>query len=168
MAQATIARTDAAGTAGVIARPPLIFLLLLLAGSGADHLLPLPRVLPGVGLAHWISAAFAAVLLLAGAGLVAAGMRNFVRAGTPVPTDQPTRALVTAGIHRWTRNPIYLGMLLFYLGIGIMMRSSWILLLWLPFAIIIRVGVVAREEKYLEARFGDAYLQYRKRVRRWL
>ena len=100
--------------------------------------------------------------------LTAAGIRNFSRAATPVPTNQPTRALVTTGIHGWSRNPIYVGMFLVYGGIGIAARSPWIVILTLPLAITIRYGVVAREEAYLERRFGDAYRDYKARVRRWL
>jgi protein-S-isoprenylcysteine O-methyltransferase Ste14 len=106
--------------------------------------------------------------MLIGLALFAAGIRNFSRAGTPVPTNQPTRALVTSGIHGWTRNPIYLGMFLVYIGIGASARSPWTLILILPLAITIRDGVVAREEEYLERRFGDAYRHYKARVRRWL
>jgi protein-S-isoprenylcysteine O-methyltransferase Ste14 len=100
--------------------------------------------------------------------LAAAGIRNFARAATPVPSNQPVRALVRTGIHGWSRNPIYLGMFLLYVGIGLVVRSPWILLLTLPLAITIRYGVVAREEAYLERRFGDAYRDYKARVRRWL
>jgi len=77
-------------------------------------------------------------------------------------------ALVTTGMHGWSRNPIYLGMFLVYGGIGLTVRSPWILLLMLPLAITIRYGVVAREEGYLELRFGDTYREYTARVRRWL
>jgi protein-S-isoprenylcysteine O-methyltransferase Ste14 len=76
--------------------------------------------------------------------------------------------LVTAGIHGLTRNPIYLGMFLIYGGIGVAAQNTWILVLTLPLAILIRYGVVAREEAYLERRFGNAYLDYRQRVRRWI
>jgi protein-S-isoprenylcysteine O-methyltransferase Ste14 len=75
---------------------------------------------------------------------------------------------VTRGIHGWSRNPIYLGMFLVYGGIGIAVRSPWILILLLPLAATIRYGVVAREEAYLERRFGAAYRHYKARVRRWL
>jgi protein-S-isoprenylcysteine O-methyltransferase Ste14 len=126
------------GTAGVIARPPLLFLAALLTGFVLDRLLRLP--FPGIDLAHWI---IGGSLILIGLALAAAGIRNFSRAGTPVRSIHPTRALVTTGIHGWTRNPIYLGMFL-------------------------RYGVVAREEAYLERRFGDAYRDYKARVRRWL
>jgi protein-S-isoprenylcysteine O-methyltransferase Ste14 len=159
-----------AGTAGVIARPPLLFLASLLLGFVSDHLLPLPMLFPvsRSGLVHWISATIGGSLILIGIAFFAAGIRNFASRATPVPTNEPTRALVSTGIHGWSRNPIYLGMFLVYVGIGIVVRSPWVLILALPLAITIRYGVVAREEAYLERRFGDAYRDYKARVRRWL
>ncbi len=153
------------GTAGVVARPPLLFLAALLLGHASDHQLPLPFAVPEADAVHWIIAGF---LILVGLALAAAGIRNFSRAGTPVPTNQPTRALVTTGIHGWSRNPIYVGMFLVYGGIGVAAQSPWTLILTLPLAITIRYGVVAREEAYLEWRFRDAYRDYKARVRRWL
>lgn len=153
------------GTAGVIARPPLLFLAALLIGFVLDRLLRLPFPVPGIDLVHWF---IGGSLILIGLALAAAGIRNFSRAATPVPTNEPTRALVTTGVHGWTRNPIYLGMFLVYGGIGVAAQSPWTLILTLPLAITIRYGVVAREEVYLERRFGDAYLDYKRRVRRWL
>ena len=151
--------------AGVIARPPLLFLGALLLGFVADRLLPVPLAVQGSGPFRWV---VAGSLILAGLGLFAAGIGNFSAAATPVPTNEPTRALVTTGIHGWTRNPIYLGMFLVYGGIGIATRSPWTLVLTLPLAVTIRYGVVAREEAYLEGRFGDAYRDYKARVHRWL
>src|SRR5262245_19880741 len=101
------------GTAGVIARPPVLFLAAVLLGLVSDRLLPLPLGLPG-GLVRWI---VAAALILGGLALATAGIRNFSRAGTPVPTNEPTCALVTSGIHGWTRNPIYVGLFLIHGGI---------------------------------------------------
>lgn len=153
------------GTAGVIARPPFLFLAALGLGLVADRLLPLP--LPGdiPGPVAWI---VGGGLILAGLAVAAAGIRNFARAGTPVPTTEPTRALVTTGIHARSRNPIYVGLFLLYAGIGIAALSPWTLVLGLPLAIVMRHGVVAREEAYLERRFGDRYREYRSRTRRWL
>ena len=152
--------------AGVIARPPLLFLAALLIGFVSDRLLALPVAISGGGgLVHRM---IPGALILFGLSLVTAGIRNFSRAATPVPTYQPTRALVTTGIHGWTRNPIYLGMFLCYGGIGLGMRSPWMLVLTLPLAITIRYGVIAREEAYLERRFADAYRDYQTGVRRWL
>ena len=148
--------------------PPFLFLVALLLGFISDHLLPLPFPVSRIGPAHWISAVIAGSLILIGIGVFAAGIRNFSSAATPVQGTMPTRALVTTGVHGWSRNPIYLGMFLVYGGIGIVVRSPWILILALPLAITMRYGVVAREEAYLERRFGDAYRDYKARVRRWL
>lgn len=152
-------------TAGVIVRPPLLFLAALLLGLASDHLLPLPFVVPETDLVHRM---IAGSLILIGLALAAAGIRDFSRAGTPVPTNEPTRALVTTGIHGWSRNPIYVGMFLVYGGFGVAARSPWTLILTLPLALTIRYGVVAREEAYLERRFGDTYRDYKAGVRRWL
>ncbi len=156
------------GTAGVIAPPPLLFLAALLLGFVVDHLLSLPRPFTRGSSAHMISAIVAGFFIVGGLALAGAGIRNFSRAGTPVPTNEPTRALVTTGIHSWTRNPIYLGLFALYLGVAIAVRSPWLLILALPLALGIRYGVVAREEAYLKGRFGRAYEDYKTGVRRWL
>ena len=167
--------TDRAGqqetdteTAGIVARPPFVFLAAVLLGFVLDHLLPLPISFARVGLFHGISAVIAGLLFLTGIAVFSAGIRNFTGAATPVQGNKPTRTLVTTGVHGWSRNPIYLGMFLVYGGIGLAVLSPWILILVLPIATTIRYGVVAREEAYLERRFGDTYRDYKARVRRWL
>jgi protein-S-isoprenylcysteine O-methyltransferase Ste14 len=154
-----------AATTGIITRPPVLYLACLLLGLGLDRVLPLPLDVAGTALTQWMAGGG---LILVGGAIMAAGVRNFSRAATPVPSNQPVRVLVTAGIHGWSRNPIYVGMFLVYAGIGIAAQSPWILILALPLAITLRYVVVAREETYLERRFGDAYRAYRARVRRWL
>jgi protein-S-isoprenylcysteine O-methyltransferase Ste14 len=148
-----------------IARPPLLYLACLLLGLALDRVLPQPLILPEAALIRWT---MGGGLILIGAAIMAAGIRNFSHADTPVPSNRPVRALVTTGIHGWSRNPIYVGMFLLYAGIGIAACSPWVLILALPLVIILRYGVVAREETYLERRFGDAYRDYKARVRRWL
>jgi protein-S-isoprenylcysteine O-methyltransferase Ste14 len=155
-------------TAGAVVRPPYLFLAALLLGFVLDHVLPLSFPVSRIGLAHWISAGVAGLLIVIGIAAFAAGVRSFSSATTPVQGTKPTSALVTSGIHGWSRNPIYLGMFLLYVGIGLVVRSPWILILTLPLAITIRYAVVAREETYLERRFGDAYRHYKTHVRRWL
>lgn len=156
--------TDTA-VARVIARPPFLYLACLLLGPAMDRVLPLPPRFPDAALIRWT---VGGGLILIGVAIAAAGIRNFSRAATPVPSNQPVRALVTTGVHGWSRNPIYVGMFLLYAGIGVAARSPWILILALPLIIILRYGVVAREEAYLERRFGEAYRDYKARVRRWL
>jgi protein-S-isoprenylcysteine O-methyltransferase Ste14 len=163
MVSPTISETR---TAGVIIRPPLLFLGALAAGFTLDHLLPIPLIVPREGeLLHQL---IPASLALLGLALAFAGIRNFTRAGTPVPTTQPTKSLVTTGIHGWRRNPIYLGMTILYLAIGVAVRSPWIITLILPTLLIIRYGVIAREERYLSEQFGDVYDEYASKVRRWI
>ena len=159
---------DNGATAGVIGRPIRFFPAAVLLGFLLDRLLPLPFALPRIGSVHWISVIIAATLILIGIALFAAGVRNFSRAETPLPTNQPARVLVTTGIHGRTRNPVYLGFFLMYVGIGLAVHSLWILVLTMPIAAAIRYGVVAREEAYLERRFGDIYRDYKARVRRWV
>jgi protein-S-isoprenylcysteine O-methyltransferase Ste14 len=152
-------------TPGMVMRPPRLYLACLFLGVALDRALPLPLDLPGTALIEWIAGAG---LILIGGAIFAAGVRNFSRVATPVPGNQPVCALVTGGIHGWSRNPIYVGMSLVYAGIGIAARSPWIFILALPLAIVMRCVVVAREEAYLALRFGDAYRGYKQRVRRWL
>ncbi len=154
-----------ADTAGVVGRPIRFFPAAVLLGLALDSLLPLAFFVPATGALPW---AVGGTLVLIGLALFAAGVRTFSRSSTPLPTNQPARVLVTTGIFRRTRNPVYLGFFLIYIGIGVVMQSPWILLLLLPLAITIRYGVVAREEAYLERRFGDAYRDYTSRVGRWL
>jgi protein-S-isoprenylcysteine O-methyltransferase Ste14 len=151
--------------AGGIRRPPFLYLACLALGFALDRLLPLPPTFPEVTLIRW---AAGGGRIAVGLAIMAAGIHNFSRAATPVPSNQPVRVLVTTGIHGWSRNPIYVGMLLLYAGIGIAARSPWVLVLALPLVIILRLGVVAREETYLERHFGDSYRDYKARVRRWL
>jgi len=152
-------------TSGALVRPPFLFLGCLILGIVLDRVLPPPLSLPESALIRW---AVGGGLILLGVAIFAGGVRNFFRAATPVPSNQPVRALVTTGIHGWSRNPIYVGMFFLYAGIGIAARSPWVLILALPLLITLRYGVIAREEAYLERRFGDAYRDYKARVRRWL
>lgn len=152
-------------TAGVIARPPFLFLGALILGfalnAWRDWPIAGPDYRPGL-------LTIGVALIIAGAAFVAAGVLNFRQAQTPVPTNEPTRALVTSGIHGRSRNPIYVGLFAIYFGIALTANSAWVALLVLPLAAIMRYGVVAREEVYLERLFGQDYRDYKARVRRWL
>jgi protein-S-isoprenylcysteine O-methyltransferase Ste14 len=152
-------------TARPIVRPPRLFLALLLLGLVLDRLVPLHASAREGGAGHWI---LGVVLVGIGFALATAAIRNFGRAGTPVPTIEPTRALVTTGLHGRSRNPIYVGPFLIYAGVAVAAHSTWMLILAVPLAITMRYGVVAREEAYLERRFGDDYRAYKAHVRRWL
>lgn len=147
--------------AQVIAHPPLIYLAGILVGLGLDALWPAPRLTASVqyGLGGALIAIGVIVVLVCGV--------TFGRSGTSVPTDTPTTTLVTRGLYRYSRNPIYIALSLIHLGVAAAVDSPWVLAT-LPFVLlVIRLGVIAREERYLEAKFGDAYRDYKAQVRRW-
>jgi protein-S-isoprenylcysteine O-methyltransferase Ste14 len=154
---------DAADTARVVVRPPLALWFAVIAGLALNWLVPLP-LLPADLLAGWLGA-MVFVLALA---LFAWAIVTITRAGSNVPTNMPTTTIVESGPYRFTRNPIYLGMFLGLIGLAILFDNLWLLMTLVPFALVIRYGVVAREEAYLERKFGDVYQRYRSRVRRWL
>lgn len=147
-------------TPGVIAPPPLIFLGGLVAGFVLDHFAAWPAMRPAV----------AAGLALLGLGLVLMflGIREFQRAGSDYQPYKPTTRIITSGPFRFTRNPLYLSLTLVYAGLALAMGSFWALVLLGAVLLVLRYGVIAREERYLEARFGAEYLRYKNSVRRWL
>ena len=154
---------DTADTAHVIIRPPLAWGLAVIAGLALDWLLPLPFLPDDLQKGFLGVSVF--VLALA---LLAWAIVTMTGAGSNVPTNRPTTTIVESGPYRFTRNPIYLGMVLGLIGLGIAFDNLWLLVMLVPFALVIRYGVVAREEAYLERTFSDAYRGYRRRVRRWL
>ena len=114
--------------------------------------------------AGWLGTIVFALVL----ALVAWAISTMTRAGSNVPTRLPTTSIVETGPYRFMRNPIYLGMVLGLIDFAIAFNSLWLLVRLAPFALVIRDGVIAREEAYLERKFGEVYLAYKSRVRRWL
>ena len=156
--------SGAPDVAGVIALPPLIFLGFLAAATVLEAIVPLP-----IPVAHSLASCVAGVALAAGGFvMIAIGTRRFAAAGTNIPPTLPTTALVVDGIYGRTRNPLYLGTTLIYLGLSVAAGSLWAIGLVVPLLWVINVGVVKREERYLERKFGDAYRAYKARVRRWI
>ena len=154
---------DTADTARVIIPPPLAWGLAIVAGLALKWLVPLP-FLPADLPTGWLGAIVFVLALALGVWAIV----TMTRAGSNVPTNLPTTTIVESGPYRFTRNPIYLGMFLVLTGLAIAFDNLWLLVMLLPFALVIRYGVVAREEAYLERKFGDVYRGYRSRVRRWL
>ncbi|MDT3686332.1 MAG: isoprenylcysteine carboxylmethyltransferase family protein [Pseudorhodoplanes sp.] len=155
--------SDPADTANVIIRPPIAWALAVLVGLALQWVASLP-FLPASVPAGWVGG-MVFVLALA---LLAWGIATITRAGSNVPTNMPATTIVQTGPYRFTRNPIYLGMFLGLVGLAIAFDSLWLLGTLVAFVLVIRYGVVAREEAYLERKFGDVYRHYRTRVRRWL
>jgi protein-S-isoprenylcysteine O-methyltransferase Ste14 len=150
-------------TAGVLVPPPFVYLGAIAAGLVLQHFVPL-SLLPG----NLAARSAGGVLILFGLAFSVAVVRRFGRAGTPVTPRKQTRRLVVTGPYRWSRNPDYLGQTLATAGLGLLLASGWVLIALVPALLLVRVGVIAREERYLERRFGEDYRAYRRRVRRWL
>jgi len=151
---------DVPATPGVVAPPPLIFAAAIVVGLLLHHLV-WPATLPDTG---WAGKA----VLGAGFGLVLLTMATFLRHRTSPDPHRPDRALIRAGVFRFSRNPIYVGMILMTIGVSLDRANGWILAGLVPAIAMIRNGVVLREERHLARVFGDAYLEYQREVRRWL
>jgi len=150
---------------GVIAPPPLIAAATVALGLLLDWIFPVYVL--SVLLLFWPRLVIGLLLLAAGAGLAFAGERNFRHAGTNVPPWQPALKLVDSGIHGYLRNPMYVGMALMIGGLAIALANDWMLVLLVPAALLIHYGVVLREERYLEAKFGEPYRRYMHNVPRY-
>ena len=150
-------------SAGVVVPPPLIFAGGFLGGLLFDRALPVSGPLPAP--MRW---ALAPPLLAGGVLIMLAAVRTMLRAHTTINPAAPVAALVTAGPFRFTRNPIYLGDTLVYTGLSLAFGRRGPLLLLPGVLAIIERGVIRREERYLERRFGAPYRDYHARVRRWL
>ncbi len=150
---------------GVIAPPPMIYAGTLIVGLVLHALFP-------VRLARFLSRTARAVLGGSLVGFAATfatlAFQTMRRAHTNVDPSQPATALVTGGPFKLTRNPLYLSLTLFYAGIAILVNTLWAMLLLPMVLLVMRKGVIEREERYLERKFGEEYLRYKASVRRWI
>jgi protein-S-isoprenylcysteine O-methyltransferase Ste14 len=141
--------------------PPVIALLCAGGAVGLGLLFPEPRLLPNPW--NWLGAG----LIAAAAGLIACALRTFhARGTTPVPHETPS-ALAAEGPYRFTRNPMYLGLATALVGVALIVGSAAALAGPAVFVVAIDRAFIAREERVLEGLFGQAYLDYKARVRRW-
>lgn len=142
--------------------PPAIFVLLIITAGGIHNILPLPIGVPEafqpLGIAICLFGVAVAILVNG----------TFKRKGTAIEPWKPTTNIITTGFYAWSRNPIYVGFCLFNIGIGIAVNSLWIMLSAIPGAILVYYIAIAKEEVYLEEKFGQEYLDYKARVRRWI
>jgi protein-S-isoprenylcysteine O-methyltransferase Ste14 len=148
---------------GVPVHPPLFFLSGLLLGALIDDRVHRLLIFQNDRW-KWLGIAVAVI----GIALVATGRKTMVNHGTNVNPTQPTTAIVEAGPFRFTRNPLYVGLTLIYVGFSFLLNTWWSLFFLVPVWIVMHNFVVRREEAYLERKFGETYLNYRRRVRRYL
>jgi protein-S-isoprenylcysteine O-methyltransferase Ste14 len=146
--------------AGLV-RPPFVYLAAILVGSAFQIAWPLHFLPSGI-------AELGAVLVAAAAALFVTSVRQFRAAGTPVPGDRPSTAVVESGPYRFSRNPVYMAFSLLQLGIATWADSVWLLVTLAGAVAVMALVVIPREERYMARKFGDRYLDYKRRVRRWV
>lgn len=147
---------------GVVAPPPLIYGGALAAGLLANRWRPVPF------LPRAVARPLGWMLLTGGLLLGRYGVQALRGAGTNVDPYKPVNAFVVNGPYRFTRNPLYLGLTMVYAGVSALANALWAVALLPGVLAVIRRGVIEREERYLERKFGDEYLRYKARVRRWV
>jgi protein-S-isoprenylcysteine O-methyltransferase Ste14 len=154
--------SDDQDKAGIVAPPPLIYLGTLVFG------LLLNRRFPATFLPSRITRTLGWSLLSGGVLLLGWFEWALRHAGTPASPYKPVSHVVTEGPFQYTRNPGYLSMAMTYTGIASLTNAFWAILL-LPVALlVIQRGVIEREERYLERKFGEEYLRYKAQVKRWI
>jgi protein-S-isoprenylcysteine O-methyltransferase Ste14 len=147
---------------GVVARPPLLYGAALLVVLALRWLWRMPIF--GQDVAFWPGLALVAL----GLGIGIWGRRTMEAAGTNIDPGRPATAIVTSGPFRFSRNPLYFALTLLFIGLTLVLNTWWGIVTLVPLLIIMHRGVVLREERYLEQKFGESYRQYRSRVRRYL
>ncbi len=145
-----------------IARPPLVYLAAIVVGS------VLELAWPTGFLPHAVAIPLGSACVVAAVVLFLSSVGRFRAAGTPVPGNRPTTAIVRTGPYRFSRNPIYLAFSLLQLGIAVWLDSLWLVVTLALAVTIMSMVVIPREERYLERKFGSEYLDYKTRVRRWI
>jgi protein-S-isoprenylcysteine O-methyltransferase Ste14 len=154
---------DSQTTSGVRFPPPLYFLLPLLLSIATQFLFPAQRLLSPL-----MAAVVGASLIALGIAFAASALVTMWRSRTSPNPTVPTRALVTGGPYRFTRNPLYVALTLVYLGVTVWTQAIWAFA-YLPLVLFtVRRQVIDKEERYLAAKFGETYDRYRERVRRWI
>ncbi|HEU0200846.1 MAG TPA: isoprenylcysteine carboxylmethyltransferase family protein [Burkholderiaceae bacterium] len=142
--------------------PPVYFFAALVLMATLHFLAPLARFIE----APYSYLGFG--LLLGGLGIAGTAVRAFSKAGTPLVPFERSTALVTHGAYRFTRNPMYLGMVLVLIGVALLFGTLSTLLPIPAFIWIIQSNFIRGEERFLEEIFGDRYLNYKRCVRRWI
>jgi protein-S-isoprenylcysteine O-methyltransferase Ste14 len=155
-------KMDRPDNPGVIAFPPFIWLVNAVISVLVHMFVTVPIMRYGFCLVCGM------VFIILAPALALSALRTMKAAGTNVHPSEPALTIVRAGPFRFTRNPMYLALCLLQVALGFFL-NDWITLLFVvPLALILHYGVVLREERYLTAKFGEPYLQYKGEVRRWI
>jgi len=152
---------------GVRFPPPFVYVIGFVLGLWIERHHPLAFVPPRSGL-RWLPEAAGLLAFVACALFLFGALATFRRERTTVLPNRPASALATGGPYRFTRNPMYVGMALLYLGLALVLNTVWPLAFLPLVLLLIDTAVIRREERYLISAFGEEYRSYCSRVRRWL
>jgi protein-S-isoprenylcysteine O-methyltransferase Ste14 len=144
--------------------PPLVFLVFTLLGVALRYVVTPPSV-PGDRV---VTIVVGAGLFVVGLAFVLSARVLFVRTGQNPAPWKPSPELIVEGPYRFTRNPMYVGLTLLDVGLGLAVHNLWISSFAIPALLIVHIFVVLPQERYLETKFGQSYRAYRARVRRYL
>jgi protein-S-isoprenylcysteine O-methyltransferase Ste14 len=148
--------------AGALIPGPVPFAIATLIGLSLQYLFPLAVFPQRVSI--WIGAVSIAASVVA----VVSAVRALNRADTVFDARKATTRVVSDGAFRYSRNPTYLSLALLQVGLALLLNSIWVLLMIVPAVVVTHQGIILREERYLESKFGDEYRRYTEQVRRWL
>lgn len=155
--------TQAKDGAAVRVPPPLVYIAMVVAGIGLQLIWPFP-----IGLAWGPLIALALFIAFLGVVLVGGALRLFRETSQDPKPWLATPEVITSGVYRYTRNPMYVGLAVLQAAIGVGLGNPWIILLVPLSCAVVHITAIRPEEAYLERKFGDAYLEYKSSVRRWL
>lgn len=142
--------------------PPIIYFVALAIGFTLNTIWPLSS-----SLATWGRIIGVAFIILS-IPIMPPVLMRFKRLSTTFDVRKEATTLITDGPFNYSRNPTYVSLTLLFLGIGLILNNMWILILAFPVLAIMDQWVIRGEESFLEETFGEEYLQYKSRVRRWL
>lgn len=147
---------------GVRIPPPIFFLTAFFIGFVVQRAFPIPFLPPSIRLG------LGGVLALMGALFIVTAIPTMLKGHGTLNTNGPSSQVVTSGPYRFSRNPMYLGLVLLYGGAAVILALVWALLLLIPLVVYTQVRVILPEEQYLTRAFGDTYRDYTAKIRRWI
>jgi len=148
--------------AGVLIFPPLLYLLVLATGILVSYFFPQHLINFSIAMPMGI------LFLITGITTLILAATLFRKNKNPVNPSGSTQLIICSGIYKYTRNPMYLSLTLIFTGISIITNAWFSFVLLFPLLLICQKGIIEREEKYLTRKFGNEYLNYKEKVRRWI
>lgn len=144
--------------------PPLFYVATFLLSVLMEKYVPLTIAFFQLSIAQKLAAMF----IFLGAMLIFPAVLRFLKSKNTLVTVLPAKSLQTTGIFAYTRNPMYLGLLFIYTGVAFILGNWWTFIFIPVVIIVVTYAVIKKEEDYLGRAFGQAYVDYKKKVRRWI